>query len=252
MENNNGKGIFYGVIGIATLIVAIIGATFAYFTASYQTSNTAINVTSYSGFSVSLSMNKIAPAAAVNKLIPLDSATYMSSALTHTNSNGALEPCIDINGDQVCAIYEMTLTNNGDTDIDVVGYLSANSNNYETDNLKYQIYNCSDSDSNGIADTFSAIDDSGAFVTPKTNAAVESLHKFVVTSGQTDNTILKLAAKEEGQDAPTAKLCLVLWLEDTKAPQDMDQGKTFTGKVTFNASSSTAGGTQELYAIFNS
>ena len=25
MENNNGKGIFYGVIGVATLIVAIIG-----------------------------------------------------------------------------------------------------------------------------------------------------------------------------------------------------------------------------------
>ena len=34
MENKNGKGIFYGVIGVATLIVAIIGATFAYFTAT--------------------------------------------------------------------------------------------------------------------------------------------------------------------------------------------------------------------------
>ena len=31
---NNGKGIFYGVIGVATLIVAIIGATFAFFSAS--------------------------------------------------------------------------------------------------------------------------------------------------------------------------------------------------------------------------
>ena len=34
MENKNGQGIFYGVIGVATLIVAIIGATFAYFSAS--------------------------------------------------------------------------------------------------------------------------------------------------------------------------------------------------------------------------
>ena len=33
-NNNNGKGIFYGVIGVATLVVAIIGATFAYFAAS--------------------------------------------------------------------------------------------------------------------------------------------------------------------------------------------------------------------------
>ena len=35
-KKNNGKGIFYGVIGVATLVVAIIGATFAYFTATAQ------------------------------------------------------------------------------------------------------------------------------------------------------------------------------------------------------------------------
>ena len=34
MENKNGQGIFYGVIGVATLVVAIIGATFAYFSAA--------------------------------------------------------------------------------------------------------------------------------------------------------------------------------------------------------------------------
>ena len=28
-QRNNGKGVFYGVIGVATLVVAIIGATFA-------------------------------------------------------------------------------------------------------------------------------------------------------------------------------------------------------------------------------
>ena len=35
-NHNNGRGIFYGVIGVATLVVAIIGATFAYFSASAQ------------------------------------------------------------------------------------------------------------------------------------------------------------------------------------------------------------------------
>lgn len=34
---NNGKGLFYGVIGVATLVVAIIGATFAWFTATAGT-----------------------------------------------------------------------------------------------------------------------------------------------------------------------------------------------------------------------
>ena len=38
-ENNNGRGLFYGVIGVATLIVAIIGATFAYFSVSANIAN---------------------------------------------------------------------------------------------------------------------------------------------------------------------------------------------------------------------
>lgn len=37
-----GKGIFYGVIAVATLIVAIIGATFAYFTASANSTENAL------------------------------------------------------------------------------------------------------------------------------------------------------------------------------------------------------------------
>lgn len=39
MENKNGQGVFYGVIGVATLVVAIIGATFAYFSASVTAGN---------------------------------------------------------------------------------------------------------------------------------------------------------------------------------------------------------------------
>ena len=42
MENENKKGLFYGVIGVATLIVTIIGATFAYFSATVNP-NSAIN-----------------------------------------------------------------------------------------------------------------------------------------------------------------------------------------------------------------
>ena len=36
MEENNrkGSGVFYAVVGVATLVVAIIGATFAFFSAS--------------------------------------------------------------------------------------------------------------------------------------------------------------------------------------------------------------------------
>ena len=44
-RNENGRGIFYGVIGVATLVVAMIGATFAYFSAEATTGNSAMTAT---------------------------------------------------------------------------------------------------------------------------------------------------------------------------------------------------------------
>ncbi len=47
MENNRGQSIFLSVVGIATLLVAIVGATFAYFSISVSGNETAssINIT---------------------------------------------------------------------------------------------------------------------------------------------------------------------------------------------------------------
>ena len=45
MENNRGQTIFMSVIGVATLLVAIIGATFAYFTIQVTGNNTASSIT---------------------------------------------------------------------------------------------------------------------------------------------------------------------------------------------------------------
>ena len=258
MENNNGKGIFYGVIGIATLIVAIVGATFAYFTATASSDEGAINVTSYTGFNVSLVMKKIAPNEAVNKLIPLDSGLYMSNALTNKDVDGVTPlPCIDVNGDQVCAIYEMTLTNSGPA-ADIQGFISAEKNEYvgyTPSNLKYQIYDCADTNGDGAADQFTAINGSGAVTAPVVGAT--ELPKFVFgedninTENYNESDTISLPA---GDVTPTSKtLCLVMWLEEYKvdgkpAAQNDDIGKTFTGKVTFNATSGTG---ERLEATFS-
>lgn len=45
MERNNGQTIFLSVIGIATLLVAIIGATFAYFSTTITNNSVSTNVT---------------------------------------------------------------------------------------------------------------------------------------------------------------------------------------------------------------
>ena len=75
MENKNGQGIFYGVIGVATLVVAIIGATFAYFSASASTNAGDIKGTTLggSGGVLGLQVQKVdfgATGATSNDLVP--------------------------------------------------------------------------------------------------------------------------------------------------------------------------------------
>lgn len=57
MENNerkNNRGVFYAIMGVATLVITLIGATFAYFVA---TTNSAVNAISTGSTTVSLSFD---------------------------------------------------------------------------------------------------------------------------------------------------------------------------------------------------
>ena len=127
MENNNGKGIFYGVIGVATLIVAIIGATFAYFTAttasgqylsgSAATASLDVKVTRMTGYSEGEGATSATDAKYV--MVPqLDVALGEALKGSVTTGNKA---CIDANGSLVCEIYKIRVANNGSAAISVSG-----------------------------------------------------------------------------------------------------------------------------------
>lgn len=127
MENNNGKGIFYGVIGVATLIVAIIGATFAYFTAttrsgqlitgSAATASLDVKVDRLTGYSEGEGAASAAEAKYV--MVPqLDVA--LGEALKGSDVTGN-KACIDANGSLVCEIYKIRVANNGSAAISVSG-----------------------------------------------------------------------------------------------------------------------------------
>ena len=116
---NNGKGIFYGVIGVATLIVAIIGATFAYFTA------TASNDTTIQGNAASvglvLSVEKVSHGE--KGLVP-QLETALSAAMKGMDSAGTGEDsCVDGNGNTVCQVYKITVQNSGTAEAKLTGTL---------------------------------------------------------------------------------------------------------------------------------
>ena len=216
MEENNrkGPGIFYAVVGVATLVVAIIGATFAYFTAS-QTNSDITGTTAEAG-GVELAINP--ETATGSNLIPLNLITGATDTVDQFQKAIAGR-CVDSNGNNVCQIYSIKVTNKSTTSaIQVRGTLNLAS---EATNMKWQLLN--DATSTTKAE-FATVVDKGALgnVTVGGNTGG--------TSTDTNAASQTLAAKGN------ATYYVLVWLEETGGPQEgADAKKSFTGTVTFNA-----------------
>ena len=116
MENRKGSGIFLGVVSVATLVVAIIGATFAYFSASVSSNEGTIGATAYE-FDVKVTEIKMIQPGNLDNLggiIPMNVNTQVSGkGMLLYALNDATNKCVDSNNYQVCALYEATLSNGG-------------------------------------------------------------------------------------------------------------------------------------------
>ena len=132
MKNENhrdGRGIFYGVIGVATLVVAIIGATFAYFTATVSSNGNEITGNAAS-VSFGLRVEREETTDQTNGgLIPMsnsmvESAVNLGGKPGGTGSTKAA--CVDDNGNSVCQIYKVTVTNTSSAALFLDGYVTLN------------------------------------------------------------------------------------------------------------------------------
>lgn len=132
MENKKGSGIFLGIVSVATLIVAIIGATFAYFSASTESNEGAIGLQAYE-YKLSLSVSPVYPEGA-SALIPLNPNTVIPNAPEENNTNllyalnVAKNRCIDDSGLQVCALYQVTINNDATNEVVLSGTLETTNN----------------------------------------------------------------------------------------------------------------------------
>ena len=144
MENNGkGAGIFYGVIGVATLVITIIGATFAYFSA---TTNSADDAVQAGGAKITLayddSINATAKGLKEN-LIPVDP----EKAGFNIGYVGAGDnKCKDDNGNNICSVYTFTVSNpSGNTVAQrIFGSVTPKSNTFT--NFKFAIFKGEPSD----------------------------------------------------------------------------------------------------------
>ena len=121
-QKNNGRGIFYGVIGVATLVVAIIGATFAYFTASASSENKITG--NMATINIGLEVTKVTTSGDVSGLIPMSNNMVEVAVNTTTANRGNTNICIDDNGNAVCQVYKATVSNTSAAAVFVDGYVA--------------------------------------------------------------------------------------------------------------------------------
>ena len=121
-RKNNGRGIFYGVIGIATLVVAIVGATFAYFTATMSNNNAITG--NMATIQFGLNVTKVTHVDETKGgMIPMSNSMVEAAVLDTGTGNGA-QTCVDDNGNAVCQVYKIVVTNTGTASLFLDGYVS--------------------------------------------------------------------------------------------------------------------------------
>lgn len=110
------SNLFYGVIGIATLMIATIGATFAYFTAT--ASNNTVILGNMASIRFDLNVVKVTDVEeSRGGMIPM-SNNMVEQALTSS------EICVDNNGNAVCQVYKITVTNDSTASMFLDGYVT--------------------------------------------------------------------------------------------------------------------------------
>lgn len=246
MENSKGRGIFLGVVSVATLIVAIIGATFAWFSASVGSGENDVNLTAYQ-FDADLTVERVFPTAenASKKIIPFvpdkvlregqgDQTNNMNYAL-----NEATNKCVDSSGYLVCSLYKITVTNNGSDAIELDGSVTT----METTPTE-------------TGTTLTANGDLKAQIISYADGKYTYTHNLskalaLPNTGESGKLIMDKATLTVGATpaANTAELYVLVWLNDSTENQSSMMGASYKGQFIFSAVGMGAG--NQLTGTFN-
>ena len=263
-NNNNGRGIFYGVIGVATLVVAIIGATFAYFSASI----TRNGITNVKATTLSLEIEG-EKSNFKTDLIPVETDGSNGAifgryiGLAGADGNSERKACKDDVGNSICSVYQFTVKNpNPTTAQTVVGSMKVSQNTFK--HLYYAVFKGDDKTIptekyNLINGAASATVHSGAgpqgtgagqepsavgtLVVPKTHIVATADQSSAPAGTGRDgvynwsNTLETLAA-----NGGNTTYTVVIWLEESGSDQTTeDAGMSFAAGVTFTSNTGAGG-----------
>ena len=197
-NERKGQGTFYIIIAMLTLIVAIVGATFAYFSLSATDPDTVQGNAAKVG--LSMEVRKVSLDAS-GDLVPLDETLLDKAIAGDVATDNKM--CVDKNGNTVCQVYEIKVTNEGTAATSVNGTLTLTAETIT--NLKWQI----------MTDQNTPVMDSGQF-------------KTVADTTVANNDVIEAAPG-------TKSYYIMIWIDETENDQNDSDVGAFTGVVDFSS-----------------
>lgn len=226
MDREDKRGIFFGVVGVLTLIVAIIGASLAYFSINANSDPDALTVQAatvqivYEDGDV-LAVDEIIPSTKAVALETfrryLNGETYSAELEDGQTTDVPYEKCVDDKGYTVCGVYEFSLTNNGVNPTDITAKViptvtevaEGEEAPVEFRNLKFTLYDI-------------------------TNVTENEYGTEVATNTITYNEFNLITDPVSIASKKTTRYRLFVWLDEQNDKQDYEQGAVFKGTIYVN------------------
>ena len=237
MDENNrkGSGVFYAVVGVATLVVAIIGATFAYFSAS-ATATTKVegNTLDIAGtFAVNVTkLEKTGGQASSDNLVPAKFGDNVT--LTNENAVAAVTSALTKKCEQAdehggytgCHIWKVTATTGQDL---AAASLTLNIKAPKGNNWSYVVFK-NTTDLTALNGTNTG--------TVSLSASPNAVGKFTTSGTSVDMHNGAAMSKAVSKDAVSETYYIMVYLQNTTDSQNQgatDETGTYNGTVTFSA-----------------
>ena len=204
MKYSKGRIIFISCVVVLLIIALVASGTYAYFTLVVNVNNNGnIGGNTYK-FDVSMDVNVIKQS---TSLVPF-SDDLIVDAISKTDK------CVDKDGYEICNIYKLNLTNNGNSDEILYGYVSTSNTTYVSDRLKYQQFTLNNDN-----------------YTTYTHPISFSLNTDEKVYFKKNNTLVNSSLVKGN----SAEYYLVMWISLVLEDQNEDAGKSFNGYINFES-----------------
>ena len=237
MKEKN-KAIFLSILVVATLIIVAVGATFAYFSTTGGSNNSALraNATVLPDLSLVSAHNKIA-----TDLVPVASESAHFSRYPGTG----VSDCIDDVGNEICTVYEFTVTNTASVTQTI--YVSFVPSQNTFDNMYFAAFNTAADEADYTVATGSSGAGSSFTLTAETTENNNTLaHQATKLTKNSTTPINMPNLTTTLSSGASVTYTILVWLQETGNSQNTEQSGQFKAGVNVTTASASAGVTGVL------